>query len=758
MVAAAERTSGFAFLSGGGEIGALIAARDWSGTSLGALADWDQILKSTVSIILRSQVPMVVLWGPGGILIYNDAFAVIAGGRHPHVLGINIEDGWPEVADFNRHVMDVCLRGETLTYRDQELELHRSGKPEKVWMNLDYSPVLGVTGRPAGVLAIVVETTEKVTAERWRASELDRQRQMFEQAPGFMAMLSGPEHVFDLTNIAFMQLVGHRDVLGLPVRAALPEIAGQGFFELLDGVYETGEAFVGHSMPAQLQRLPGAQTEGRFLDLIYQPVRNSAGDVVGIFAQGSDVTDREIAEAALRESESRFRTFADVMPNQVWTSAPDGKLNWFNPQVYTYAGAEPGDFDGENWTTIVHPEDLAPTADAWKDALSTGLFYEAEFRLRRSDGEYRWHIVRAVPIRDRDGALVQWIGTNTDIHDQRIVAEALAESERRLKLSQDAAGISALELDMETGTVFGADGFWGLWGLSPRASEHISVLEGIVIPEDAEVRSTPETRQNGTATPNVEYRIRRPDTGELRWLSRNIDFVHDNTGKPIKMYGVLQDITARKESQARQEMLAHELEHRIKNILATVAAIASQTFRNTDIESGRKVFNERLRALAKAHDLLNDTRWTEASMRQVIESTVSIFPPDQIRIDGPPISIGPKMALSLALAVNELGTNALKYGALSVATGIVTIEWGFGQGNDEDDETLLWRWKESGGPPVSSPTRRGFGTFLVESVLAADFEGSVRMEYHLEGVECVLKAPMPDATASFVTSDGEYHP
>lgn len=746
----------FAFLSGGRDLGALIAARDWSDTPLGPLADWDQSLKTTVSIILRSDVPMVILWGPGGVLIYNDAFVGIAAGRHPKALGMVIEDGWPEVADHNRHIMEVCLRGETLTYRDLELTLHRSGAAEQVWMNLDYSPILDTTGRPAGVLAIVVETTEKVIAERWRASELDRQRQMFEQAPGFMAMLSGPEHVFDLTNAAYMQLVGHRDVLGLPVRAALPEIAGQGFFELLDGVYRTGEPFVGTSLKVQLQRLPGVSSEERFIDFIFQPVRNPGGGVIGIFVQGSDVTDRRIAEDALRESEARFRMFADVMPNQIWTSALDGQLNWFNPRVYTYAGASPGDFDGDGWASMVHPEDLAQTADAWKVALTTGVSYETEFRLRRHDGEYRWHLARAVPIREADGAIIRWIGTNTDIHDQKAVTEALAVSDRRLKLSQDAAGIWALELDIATGTVFGADGFWQLWGLGPRESVHISVLEDIVIPEDAEVRSTQHTRQQGTAVPNVEYRIRRPDTGELRWLSRNIDFVHDETGKPVKMYGVLQDITERKDSQARQEMLAYELEHRIKNILATVAAIASQTFRNTDIETGRKVFSERLRALGKSHDLLNDTRWTDASMRQVIESTVSIFPPDQISVDGPPIAIGPKMALSLALAVNELGTNALKYGALSVATGAVKIEWSQLAGNDQDGATLLWRWQESGGPQVSVPTRRGFGTFLVETVLATDFEGTVRLNYHEDGVECVLTAPMPNAKSSFAAPKGNH--
>jgi PAS domain S-box-containing protein len=225
-----------------------------------------------------------------------------------------------------------------------------------------------------------------------------------------------------------------------------------------------------------------------------------------------DLTERVIAENTLRQSEAQFRTFAEAMPNHVWTSAPDGLLDWFNPQVYKYSGSIPGELDGQGWAEIVLPEDLPRAAQAWRNALETDVFYETEFRLRRSDGKFRWHIARAVPIRDTDGAIVQWIGTNTDIHDQKVVAQKLAESERRLQLSQNAAGIAALELDIATGKVFGSEGFWTLWGLSPRESVHISVLEAIVIPEDAEIRSNSHTRAKGSAVPKVEYRIRRPDT------------------------------------------------------------------------------------------------------------------------------------------------------------------------------------------------------------------------------------------------------
>lgn len=159
-------------LPGGGEMGALIRAFDWSKTPLGPLESWPQSLRTTTNLLLRSPVPIVLLWGPEGIMIYNDAYSGFAGGRHPSLLGSEVRKGWPEVADFNDNVMKVGLAGGTLAYRDQKLFLERSGHPEPVWMNLDYSPVLDETGTPAGVIAIVVETTERVLAEqRLRESE-----------------------------------------------------------------------------------------------------------------------------------------------------------------------------------------------------------------------------------------------------------------------------------------------------------------------------------------------------------------------------------------------------------------------------------------------------------------------------------------------------------------------------------------------------------------------------------------------------------
>ncbi len=305
---------------------ALLSSFDWAATPLGAPVRWPASLKTIVGTLLRSPIAMILLWGEDGHMIYNAAYAVVAGDRHPAILGAKVREGWPEVAAFNDRVMRVGLAGDTLSFRDQEMVLIRSGKPETVWFNLDYSPVLDEDGQPGGVLAIVMETTQRVLSERRVVGESERLRAMFAQAPSFMAVLTGPEHRFEIVNESYRQLIGHRtDVIGKTVREALPEIEGQGFFELLDQVLATGIPFVGRAMPVDIQRHPDGPTEKRYLDLVYQPITDSEGHRTGIFAEGYDVTDRVVSEEhqrlLLREMNHRVKNLFAIVSGMVGVTA-----------------------------------------------------------------------------------------------------------------------------------------------------------------------------------------------------------------------------------------------------------------------------------------------------------------------------------------------------------------------------------------------------------------------------------------------------
>jgi PAS domain S-box-containing protein len=963
------------------------AAFDWAG-SLGPPAAWPQSLKTVVGILIHSPVPIVLLWGEDGIMLYNDAYSVFAGGRHPRLLGSKVREGWPEVADFNDNVMKVGLAGGTLSYKDQELTLHRSGEPESVWMNLDYSPVIDETGRPGGVVAIVVETTQRVLAERNIVAERERLAQLFHDAPSFMAQLDGPAHVFAFTNRAYQTLIGHRNLIGKPIREALPDIEGQGFYEMLDSVYQTGEACFGNSVKAKLQREPNAPLEDRLLDFIYQPVRDAAGRVTGIFVEGIDVTeqrrayaqrdvldrlgdrirdlddpidvqfeaarilgealavsrvgygtidpiaetltvsrdwtapgvetlagtlalrdygafidslkrgefiaiadvekdprtveaadalkdrsawsfvndpviehDRLVAvffinnarvrhwtadelglirlvaertrltseklrtartvrenearlrfldllgkeaatsldadavlatttrmvgmhlgvsncayadmdagedgftirgdwsapgspsivghysladfgklavarlgaglpliindnlvelapeeaaafqnigiaaticmplikegrltalmaihdkmprvwsapelamitevterswahiervrsEAAVRVSEAQFRTFAQTMPNHVWTSPPDGQLDWFNDRVYAYSGYKPGELDGTAWAIMVHPDDIDDAAQRWITAVASGRDYQTEFRLRRHDGAWRWHLARAVALRGADGTIIRWVGTNTDVDDRKNAEASLeerleqrtAERDRIWQVSQDMLVVADnrgvwQSINPAWTRVLG----WTESELVGRTSEWLEHPDDI-----AASRAEVQRLAAGRVSLDFVNRVRARD-GSYRTLSWSVVPMDD------RLYAVARDITeqraqaaalAQTEEQLRQAQkmeavgqltggIAHDFNNLLQGITGSLDRVQHRlaSGRLADVDRFLKAAVEAAnRAAALTHRLLAfsrrqtlDPRPTDvnrliAGMEDLIRRTVS---------------------------------------------------------------------------------------------------------------------------------------
>ncbi len=240
------------FLASGGEMGVLMRAHDWAATPLGPPKAWPQVLKTVVRLMLTSRHPMFVWWGEALTCLYNDAYSALIGpDRHPSALGRPGHEVWAEIWDAIGPQVELVMAGQGATWHERQLiPITRGDTRQEVWWTYGYSPIDDETA-PAGVGGVLVicrDVTAEVRAERAQADEAERLRGFFEQAPGFMALLRGPDHVFELTNVAYLALVG-RDVLGKPVREALPEVEGQGFFELLDRVHATGEAITARRAP-----------------------------------------------------------------------------------------------------------------------------------------------------------------------------------------------------------------------------------------------------------------------------------------------------------------------------------------------------------------------------------------------------------------------------------------------------------------------------------------------------------------------------
>jgi PAS domain S-box-containing protein len=290
------------------------------------------------------------------------------------------------------------------------------------------------------------------------------------------------------------------------------------------------------------------------------PIKDGQGRVTRWFGTNTDITQQRLTEELLRKSEEQFRTLAEAIPNHAWAALPNGMLNWFNRRVYEYTGAEPGELDGEKWGLVVHPDDLARAAPTWAKSVRDGTPYEVEFRLRREDGTYRWFLGRALPVCDAGGAIIRWIGTNTDITKQREiedaqralnhtlearVAERTADRDRMWRLSQDLMMVVA---DADEVTIAAVNPAWQrMLGWTEAELIGRSAID-FVHPDDMALAGqmrpyTEEVTPDGRTVRRYENRYRHKD-GSWHWISWTVVAVEG------VLQGVGRDITPERERAA----------------------------------------------------------------------------------------------------------------------------------------------------------------------------------------------------------------
>ena len=307
-----------AFLSGGGDMGARIRAYDWPGSALGDPANWPPALKTLVSLMLASKQPMFMAWGAQQTWLYNDAFVPILGAKHPAALGRPaLAEVWSEAREVLTPLFDRVFAGEPVHMDDFAIMLDRHGRLEEAHFAFSYTPARDEAGIVRGLFGACIETTDRILASRREMAAMERQRRMFEQAPSFVCMLGGPQHVFEFVNKAHRQLFGSASWVGKPVREAFSDLAGQGYFERLDEVYRTGKRYVAEAAPITFRRAPGDAAEERLLSFVYEPVVDDAGQVTGIFCEGFDVTEAHRAQQKLREADRRKDEFLATLAHEL---------------------------------------------------------------------------------------------------------------------------------------------------------------------------------------------------------------------------------------------------------------------------------------------------------------------------------------------------------------------------------------------------------------------------------------------------------
>jgi len=479
-------------------------------------------------------------------------------------------------------------------------------------------------------------------------------------------------------------------------------------------------------------------------------VRDLSGEPVYMTGACFDITKRKEVEQALAESETRLELATEAGEIGIWDwNVLTGEMVYSEraKALFGFPPSAPVTFAQVRDAT--HPVDYPVTSAMARRALDPELREQLpyEYRIVRPDGSVRWMLAHGKAVFETVGGktrAVRYLGTIQDITTRKEMEAALGASESRLRLAIDAGRMAVWEYEVATQRVTRSRELNRLLGFPDDSDPSIDEIAARYYPGERQRvrRAGEEALARGDKHVEVEYRYMMPD-GSERWLMLRAEFVLSPESVPARVVGVLLDVTEQKRATERQVLLTRELDHRVKNTLATVQSLVSQTLRRAkDSARIRDDISARVASLARAHDLLTDEKWEGASIAAVLERALSPFEPyrGRIRISGPNVRLSPKAAVNLALILHELMTNALKYGAFSAEDGRVDVAWRIEPGASE--ERLRLAWSESGGPPVAPPDEPGFGMRLIRG-LAAEFGREAEVEFDANGLSCVLDFALP---------------
>jgi two-component sensor histidine kinase len=635
------------WIVGGGEMGELIRAFDWSKTAIGPIKDWSPTLRIMTRILLANRFPLLLWWGPDYVSIYNDAYRPVLGAKHPWALGKPVSECWSEIWHILKPLIDTPFNGGPATWNeDIELEINRHGFLEETHFTIAYSAVPDddAPNGVGGVLATVTETTEKVVGERRVVLLRDLAARMGEaRTPDEACLIAAATFSRHAKDIPFALLYLVDDDRKLARLAGATGVSQGAMLaperiDLREQDDGRGWHLTAGSEPVFVDdlaaRFPSASGETAGSAAVLPLGGLDPSDAVGFLIVGlnprlklddrhhgflqliknqvASAINRVHATETLRASEERFRAFVTASSDSVFRMNAD----W----------SEMRQLDGKNFIAdmrdaskgwlakYIHPDDQAGVRDAVEDAIRNKATFDHEHRVIRVDGSPGWTHSRAIPILGAEGEITEW-------------------------------------------------------------------------------------------------------------------------------FGAAQDVTGRKHAEEMQQLLVNELNHRVKNMLASVHAIAQQTLRRAkDPAAFAESFSGRLQSLSRIHTLLTSTGWEGADLHDIIREQVLPGAVDDKRViaTGPAVRLESQTAMHTAMMLHELGTNSAKHGALSKPDGSVAIAW------TVTDDVLRLDWREQGGPPVKVPLGRGFGTTLIEQTVKGE-GGSAHRSVEAAGIRWQIDLPLAGA-------------
>jgi PAS domain S-box-containing protein len=508
-----------------------------------------------------------------------------------------------------------------------------------------------------------------------------------------------------------------------------------------------------------LRALTAEDAPYRRLEVSSAPVRDSQGQIVAAVTIIDDLEDRCRAEELLRSGEERLRLVMRATNDAVmdWDLRSD-RVVW-NEAIRTVFGydEEALEVPSRWWVERIHPHDAAPILASLNAARANGGgTWQGEYRFRRADGSWAYVMDRALIVR-QGGEATRIVGSLLDITPRKAAEAALWESEERLReIGQASSDILWIANAQDFSYEYVSPAFESIYGVPPEALANAADCNQwaeFIVPEDRAATLANVERVRAGERVTHEFRIRRPD-GSIRWL-RNNDFpLLGDDGRVKRIAGIGRDVTDEKRASNRQAMLLAELQHRVRNILSMIRSIARRMARSGGSVSDYSAHLESIvSAMARTQALLTRSPGTQVDLSQLVLDELRAQSPhqEQFACEGPEAFLSSKAAEVLTLAIHELATNSVKYGALSSPEGRIRLTWELG----EEGEHLWLRltWAESGISAPHEPRREGFGTELVTRRVPFELGGRGAMNFEGDRLTAIIEFPLQPGDSILQTDD-----
>ena len=601
------------------------------------------------------------------------------------------------------------------------------------------SPLFDADGRLSGAVNILIESGQRQPSEKVLAGREAQLAVFVEHAPTAIAMF---DRQMRYLAVSRRFVVNHRLATGV-------QLIGRSYFDLLpDGAQRWCEVhrrvLAGEELSHEEEPFVHANGDTDWVRWSMAPWREANGEVGGALLFTEVMTEQVEARRALAESEARFRaTFENAAVGVVLVD-PSGSLLRVNDSFARMLSYSCEELKSKTFQDITHPDDLATNLSVLKRTLSgEANSYCIEKRYLRKDGGIIWANLTVGCVRKNDGSIDYFLSVVEDISVRKRAEARLAERNAQLELAHKAARVGSYTFDLPSKAMRIARASTAVYGLSHSTMEITAQQWFARVHRDDVQRVRAEhinAFKEGRRELVNEFRFVRPG-GEIRWLEARSLIDYDRSGRAKRMTGVYIDLTERRKAEDHKSLLVAELDHRVKNILACVAAVAQHSReRSTSSEEFLKVLNGRINALANTHALLSRSRWEGVGLDELVRTELAFCTKESTLIEGPKVELAAEATQSVAMVLHELATNAAKYGALSKGHGQVSVRWRLSLRGRASGKLVL-EWRESGGPRVVAPNASGYGTSVIRDLIPYELGGKV--DYHLaaDGARCKMEIP-----------------